>query len=117
MMYGSQRDGAPQTQPPPFYSPFGIPQANSWNGNQLNIPGQTMPQPWDESMYGMQGNPMGGLAGMLGGQPGQAPAAPMKKKGNDFQFPLFANGLIGQMLGKQGMPMGLAGWLGRQLGK
>jgi hypothetical protein len=59
---GSKRDGAPQ--PLPGVNPNLTPQANFWQGNQLQIPG-FMPGQQSPRPQGLPG--MGGLAGGLGG--------------------------------------------------
>jgi len=65
----------------------------------MGMPGQ---QPGMGGQQGLQGL----LAQIFGG---------MGKGG--MKAPLFANGPLGQALGSQGIPMGVLGLLGQQLGK
>lgn len=92
MMGQSQRDGAPQMQ------------GGMGSMMQPNVPQQMMAQQEQQPAQGGQGG-LGQILQMLMGG------------GGGMKMPLFANGLPGQLLGKQGIPMGVLGLLGRQLGK
>jgi hypothetical protein len=91
MMGGSAADGAPQ--PGAQGIDLGMLLAQMLKGGQM---------PQGQS-------PLGGAMGQ--------PQPQAQQGGGGMKMPLFANGPLGQALGSQGLPMGILGLLGRQLGK